>query len=252
MISISRTPTHPTPPHPTPPHPFQPDIVNSEFAFALIHNMKDPALRKNQVRDARYYRFQLPLPAPLPSPTSPVSPATVPIPTAPRILTALARDGKRHTAELVTINPARRGRAHRYSYGFTAFAGAEDETSWGNDLWGLVKLDHQQAAAAAAAGAAGAESSSPLPSPSLSPPATLWVRPNWYPSEAVFVPRPGAVDEDDGVLLSQVYDGDKRETFLLVLDTRDMAELSRCYTGMRCPISFHGQFLPYETETKMQ
>ena len=71
------------------------------------------------------------------------------------------------------------------------------------------------------------------------------MRPNCYPSEPVFVPRPGASDEDDGVLLSQVYDGEKRETFLLVLDAKDMTELSRCYTGMRCPISFHGQFLPY-------
>ena len=200
--------------------------------------MKDPALRKNQVRDARYYRFDLPLPA---------TPNTVPIATTPRVLTALTKEGKRHTSELVTVNPTRRGRRYRYSYGFTAFAGADDETSWGDDLWGLVKMDHTQAAAAAAAepsSAASASLSEAAASDRAS--ATTWVCANCYPSEPIFVPRPGAIDEDDGVLLSQVYDGEKRESFLLVLDARDMTEMSRCYTGMRCPISFHGQFIPYE------
>ena len=53
-------------------------------------------------------------------------------------------------------------------------------------------------------------------------------------------------DEDDGVLLSQVYDGVRRETFLLVLDARTMEELARCYTGVRIPVAFHGQFIPYK------
>ena len=39
----------------------RPDLVNSEFAFALIHNMIDPKLRRQQTRDARYYRYTLPL-----------------------------------------------------------------------------------------------------------------------------------------------------------------------------------------------
>ena len=53
--------------------------------------------------------------------------------------------------------------------------------------------------------------------------------------------------EDDGVLLSQVYDGERRETFLLMLDDRDISELARCYTRMSCPVSvsIHGQFTDY-------
>jgi torulene dioxygenase len=51
------------------------------------------------------------------------------------------------------------------------------------------------------------------------------------------------VEEDDGVLLSQVYDGDKRDTFLLVLNAKTMAEIGRFYTGLICPVSFHGQMV---------
>ena len=51
------------------------------------------------------------------------------------------------------------------------------------------------------------------------------------------------LNEDKGVLLSQVYDGKRRETFLLVLDAVSMKELCRAYTGHRVPISFHGQWL---------
>ena len=72
-----------------------------------------------------------------------------------------------------------------------------------------------------------------------------WSRPSHYPSEAIFIPNPTDTtnDEDNGVLLSQVYDGIKRETFLLILDAKDMSELGRYYTGQICPLSFHGQFI---------
>ena len=89
----------------------RPDIVNSEFAFALIHNMIDPTLRKKQVRDARYYRYTLPL-----SSRSVLTINPTPLP-AQSIL------GARYTAELCTINPLHRGKRYRYSYGFTAFGG---------------------------------------------------------------------------------------------------------------------------------
>ena len=71
-----------------------------------------------------------------------------------------------------------------------------------------------------------------------------WSSPNCFPSEAIFVANPTENKEDNGVLLSQVYDGAKEETFLLVLDAQDMSELGRYYTGTRCPVSFHGAFVP--------
>jgi hypothetical protein len=45
----------------------------------------------------------------------------------------------------------------------------------------------------------------------------------------------------------KVYDGARRETFLLVVDATDMSEVARYYTGTRIPISFHGQFLPRDS-----
>lgn len=70
-----------------------------------------------------------------------------------------------------------------------------------------------------------------------------WVEQNCYPSEAVFVPAPDAKEEDEGVLLSLVYDSSRVESFVLVLDAKTMAEVARAYTGMRCPVTFHGQFI---------
>ena len=51
----------------------------------------------------------------------------------------------------------------------------------------------------------------------------MWQVPNHYGSEPVFVPRPDGASEDDGVILSAVWDGDKGENYLLVLDGKTMA-----------------------------
>jgi len=69
-------------------------------------------------------------------------------------------------------------------------------------------------------------------------------RENWYFSEPIFVADPNGSREDDGVLLSQIYDGDRRESALLVLDARDMSQLALAWTGTRCPMDFHGGFFP--------
>ena len=119
--------------------------------------------------------------------------------------------------------------SHRFSYGFTGFLEEGKEY----DVWGLVKLDHHTA-----------ELSSQGKSSAKDVTALTWSSPYCFPSEAIFVPNPTdpLQEEDSGVLLSQVYDGVRQETFLLVLNPRDMKEMGRYYTGIRCPISFHGQY----------
>ncbi len=73
--------------------------------------------------------------------------------------------------------------------------------------------------------------------------ATLsWSQPGCYPGEPVFVARPQAEDEDEGVLLSVVLDGDAGSSFLLVLDAADLNELARAEVPHHIPFSFHGQF----------
>jgi beta,beta-carotene 9',10'-dioxygenase len=71
-----------------------------------------------------------------------------------------------------------------------------------------------------------------------------WHEDHCYPGEPVFVPRPGAAQEDDGVVLSVILDGRQRESFLLVLDGQSFAERARAHLGYVLPFGFHCQFSP--------
>jgi carotenoid cleavage dioxygenase-like enzyme len=51
-------------------------------------------------------------------------------------------------------------------------------------------------------------------------------------------------EDDDCVVLSQVYDGIRRETGLLVLDAKTMQPLAEVWTGRRSPMDFHGVWVP--------
>jgi beta,beta-carotene 9',10'-dioxygenase len=69
-----------------------------------------------------------------------------------------------------------------------------------------------------------------------------WSQPGCYPGEPVFVARPQAEAEDDGVLLSVVLDASAGTSFLLVLDAADLRELARARVPHHIPFGFHGQF----------
>lgn len=71
-----------------------------------------------------------------------------------------------------------------------------------------------------------------------------WYEPDHYPSEPIFVPRPGAADEDDGVVLAVTLDGPKALTYLLVIDAKSMRTLAKVYTPVFQPYDVHGQFFP--------
>lgn len=71
---------------------------------------------------------------------------------------------------------------------------------------------------------------------------SAWSEPGCYPGEPVFVARPGAEGEDDGVLLSVVLDSAGGHSFLLVLDAGSMRELARAEAPHQIPFGFHGQF----------
>ena len=72
--------------------------------------------------------------------------------------------------------------------------------------------------------------------------AISWSRPGCSPSEPVFVARPGAEREDDGVLLSIVLDGERGTSSLLVLDAASLEEIASAETPHHIPYGFHGQF----------
>jgi beta,beta-carotene 9',10'-dioxygenase len=72
--------------------------------------------------------------------------------------------------------------------------------------------------------------------------SATWQESGRYPGEPVFVAGPDAEGEDEGVLLSVVLDGDRGNSFLLVLDARDLSELARAEVPHHIPFGFHGQF----------
>jgi beta,beta-carotene 9',10'-dioxygenase len=71
----------------------------------------------------------------------------------------------------------------------------------------------------------------------------VWSEDGCSPGEPVFVARPGSHAEDDGVLLSVVFDSGTGRSFLLVLDAADLSELARAEAPHHIPYGFHGQFL---------
>lgn len=71
---------------------------------------------------------------------------------------------------------------------------------------------------------------------------TMSFPPNQFPSEAVFVPRAHAKNEDDGYLISLVYDSDKDRSFLAVFDARELTDAprARLWFDHHIPRPIHG------------
>jgi 8'-apo-carotenoid 13,14-cleaving dioxygenase len=70
--------------------------------------------------------------------------------------------------------------------------------------------------------------------------------PGRHAGEPYFVPRQGAEAEDDGYLLSYVYDSAGGASELVVVDARDLARppLARVHLPGRVPYGFHGAWIP--------
>ena len=64
-----------------------------------------------------------------------------------------------------------------------------------------------------------------------------------FPSEPVFVPRPGATREDDGWVLSLVYDSSDHHSYLAVVDGQNIEQLhARLHLPFHVPLTFHGNW----------
>lgn len=65
------------------------------------------------------------------------------------------------------------------------------------------------------------------------------------PGEPNFVPRPGATGEDDGFILTMVYDAASDKSFVAVLDAKDPATcLAKVWFDQAIPFPIHGMFTP--------
>lgn len=138
---------------------------------------------------------------------------------APRELPAHAVLADR-MVEFPRFDPRRQGRPYRYVYGF-GYPRAEGVVARAQPAAVeavLIKVDIHT----------GAE--------------TEWARAYCAPSEPTFVPRPDGTDEDDGVVLSVVYDNRAGASFLLVLNATTFEERTQLVLPHAIPAMLHGDF----------
>lgn len=69
-----------------------------------------------------------------------------------------------------------------------------------------------------------------------------WGEAGTFPGEPIFVPSPDAQSEDDGVILCIVMQPEKNNSFLLVLDAKNMQEIGRAIAPYRIPLGLHARF----------
>merc|ERR1712241_1545832 len=72
----------------------------------------------------------------------------------------------------------------------------------------------------------------------------VWYQENHYNGEPMFIPRPGAEKEDDGVVLVTVLDGDTKQSYLLMLDGETFDPIAQANLPERIPMSIHGYWSP--------
>ncbi|XP_062236299.1 beta,beta-carotene 15,15'-dioxygenase [Platichthys flesus] len=72
-----------------------------------------------------------------------------------------------------------------------------------------------------------------------------WTQDDCFPSEPVFVASPGAVEEDDGVILSSVISPDPNiSPFMLILNAKNFEEIARASIPADVHMDLHGLFIP--------
>jgi len=67
---------------------------------------------------------------------------------------------------------------------------------------------------------------------------------NHYSSEMFFLGNPGGTEEDDGVLVTIVFDGELKKSYLMILDARSFTILDKSYLPQNIPWSAHGMHFP--------
>merc|ERR1719183_1786324 len=67
-----------------------------------------------------------------------------------------------------------------------------------------------------------------------------WSKPGVYTTEANFIPRPGATEEDDGVLFSLMYNSNIDQSLAILLEPKTMNLIGKATLDMVIPYHSHG------------
>jgi beta,beta-carotene 9',10'-dioxygenase len=70
-----------------------------------------------------------------------------------------------------------------------------------------------------------------------------WKQEGQYPGEPVYVSRPNAQSEDEGILMTVVLNAPANNSYLLLLDARDLSEIARATVPQHVPFGFHGAYI---------
>jgi len=122
------------------------------------------------------------------------------------------------SCEFPRVSPHVEGRPYRHAYLASHARGGE-----GGMFQRITRLDVESGAAAHAS----------LPE-------------GHYPSEPIFVPRPGAAREEDGWLVSLVYDAGAHASHVAILeaDALEKGPIARAWFDHHLPFTFHGAWVP--------
>lgn len=136
--------------------------------------------------------------------------------------------GNTHYIELASIDPKKWGNNACYAYGISYHIGG----SIIYEDMGVVKMDLCTAYKI---------SKGELKSNTAT--INYFHQNNTYVGEPIFIARPGANREDDGILLVVSKNGASDKTMLLVIDAIVMKEVARIEAPFHTPFEFHGIFI---------
>ncbi|XP_077862970.1 beta,beta-carotene 15,15'-dioxygenase-like, partial [Saccoglossus kowalevskii] len=71
---------------------------------------------------------------------------------------------------------------------------------------------------------------------------------NLLPGEPIFVSTPGAVDEDDGVILANVLDTESATGMVVILDGKTFTEIGRAISPELMPFGLHSKFIQQKVD----
>ncbi|MDJ0678708.1 MAG: carotenoid oxygenase family protein [Xenococcaceae cyanobacterium MO_167.B52] len=130
--------------------------------------------------------------------------------------TVFAERIEERVCEFPSVHPSWIGKEHRYVYTNTVFTPALN-----GPLQTIMKIDKH------------------------SKTKQLWNGSSReFAGEPVFVPHPNGIEEDDGWLISVVYDAAKHCSYLLILDAKNInKEVAKIYLKHHIPYGFHGNWV---------